>query len=255
MKRLFAALALSALLLAPAAQAAPLVLDNAPLEAGPTLAEEGTVYVSLRAVTEALCPEARISWDSRRAAVELEGITLEAVPTEGSLSCNGVTLAAPGAARLEEGRVLVPVRLLAAALGWDVDWNAGAGQVELSRSGSEDLYWLSRIISAESRGECLEGKIAVGNVVLNRVKNGEFPDSIYGVIFDDRWGGQFEPVRNGTVYNAPTDESVLAARLCLAGASVVGESLYFLAPDLTSNHWIMDNRPYVTTIGVHWFYK
>ena len=85
--------------------------------------------------------------------------------------------------------------------------------------------------------------------------SGEFPDTIYGVIFDGRWGGQFEPVRNKTVYDEPTEESVLAAQLCLQGARAAGESLYFLAPELTQNHWIMSNRKFVETIGCHWFYQ
>lgn len=122
-------------------------------------------------------------------------------------------------------------------------------------SDSDAVYWLSRIISAESQGEPLEGKIAVGNVVLNRVKSSEFPNTIYGVIFDDRWGGQFEPVRNGTIYQTPTEESVEAAKLCLAGTNVVGDSLYFLAPALAQNFWIVENREYVTTIGCHEFYR
>jgi N-acetylmuramoyl-L-alanine amidase len=95
----------------------------------------------------------------------------------------------------------------------------------------------------------------VGNVVLNRVHSDEFPDTIYDVIFDSRWGGQFQPVSNGTIYDDPTEESVVAAKLCLEGANTAGASLYFLAPALTQNHWIMDNQTYVTTIGCHWFYR
>ena len=104
----------------------------------------------------------------------------------------------------------MPVRVLAEALGATVDWNPATGVVSVNGGGSattqpdynreDKLYWLSRIISAESRGEPLEGQIAVGNVVLNRVDSPDFPDTIYGVIFDDRWGGQFTPVRNGTIY-------------------------------------------------------
>ena len=75
------------------------------------------------------------------------------------------------------------------------------------------------------------------------------------VIFDSRWGGQFEPVRNGTIYDAPAPSSIVAAKLCLEGANAVGDSLYFLAPALTSNHWAMNQRTYVTTIGCHWFYR
>ena len=83
----------------------------------------------------------------------------------------------------------------------------------------------------------------------------DFPDTIYGVIFDDRWGGQFTPVRNGTIYQEPSARSVEAARLCLSGANTAGESLYFLAPALATNHWVMENRTHVVTIGSHWFYK
>ena len=59
----------------------------------------------------------------------------------------------------------------------------------------------------------------------------------------------------GTVYVEPTHESVLAATLVLVGAIAAGDSLYFLAPELTDNHWTMENQTYVTTIGCHWFYK
>lgn len=51
-------------------------------------------------------------------------------------------------------------------------------------------------------------------------------------------------MRNGTIYHTPTEESVTAAKLVLEGADVAGESLYFLAPTLTNNHWIMENRDY-----------
>lgn len=128
----------------------------------------------------------------------------------------------------------------------------------VSQSGTsldaDAVFWLSRIISAESKGESLQGQIAVGNVVLNRVKSPEFPNTIYGVIFDDRWGGQFEPVRNGTIYLEPTEQSILAAKQCLSGVNNIGNCLYFLAPDLAQNFWIPQNRKYVTTIGCHDFY-
>ena len=79
-------------------------------------------------------------------------------------------------------------------------WNAARRCVELSTKdrltpfvawasyNEDDVYWLSRIISAESRGEPLEGQIAVGNVVLNRVRSSAYPNTIYGVIFDRKHG-------------------------------------------------------------------
>ena len=184
------------------------------------------------------------------------------MPGQKWIVANGRYLYVPGSVRTRDGRVLAPVRVLADAFGADVKWDGKSGLISLS-SGSgartadyspDELYWLSRIISAESRGESLEGQIAVGNVVLNRVKSREFPNTVYGVIFDSRWGGQFEPVRNGTVYQTPTQLSVIAAKLCLEGANVAGESLYFLDPVKAGNLWTAQNRPYVMTIGVHDFY-
>jgi len=218
---------------------------------------ENTTYVPLRRVTEAMCPEVQVSWEDGAAQLSSDGFSLVARPGESTLTCNGIPMELSAGVQLVEGHIFVPVRALAAALDLCVDWDAAAGQVTLAGGPQEDedLYWLARIISAESKGEPLAGKVAVGNVVLNRVADEDFPDSIYDVVFDDRWGGQFEPVRNKTIYQEPTDESVFAARLCLAGANTAENSLYFLAPALTDNHWTMHNRTYVATIGAHWFYQ
>lgn len=225
----------------------------------------GSTYVSLRSVTEAVRSDANVFWEGK-AVARANGLTITARPGDKYLEANGRALYVDNGIRVESGRTLVPVRTLAKALDAQVHWDAATGDVNIqSGSGAiasgdahynqDDLYWLSRIISAESQGEPLVGKIAVGNVILNRVRNNEFPGTIYGVIFDDRWGGQFTPVRNGTIYQEPTAESVIAAKLCLDGANTAGGSIYFLAPAIASNHWVMDNRPYVTTIGNHWFYR
>lgn len=117
------------------------------------------------------------------------------------------------------------------------------------------VYWLSRIISAEARGEDLRGKMAVGNVVLNRVRSAQFPNTIYGVIFDKKYGTQFAPTANGTIYNAPTEESIIAAKMCLEGYSVTNTALYFFNPRYTSGSWVRENREYAFTIGNHVFYN
>lgn len=225
---------------------------------------DDTTYVSLRAVSALLHQDARVSWQDGTAAVTADGLALSARPGDPYIRANDRCIHAPAGVRLINGVTMVPLRALAAAMGGTVTWDSasqtaflttGSGLPAPASYGEDDLYWLARIISAESRGEPLQGKIAVGTVVLNRVESSAFPDTIKDVIFDSRWGGQFEPVRNGTVYDTPTEESVIAAKLCLEGARAAGESLYFLAPDLTKNHWIMDNRTYVTTIGCHWFYR
>lgn len=267
MKRLIfgTALCFSLLIGAPASAAGPIVVDGRTVET-PSKIYENTTYVPLRQVVEALRPDASVGWEGDRAVVRAQDLHLEAQPGAVYIEANGRTLPVQEVL-LEAGCTMVPIRTLAAALGAVVDWEPVTGTVSVTTGGAgtilsgdgyynaDELYWLSRIISAESQGEPLNGKIAVGNVVLNRVANPEFPNTIYGVVFDPRWGGQFEPVRNGTVYLEPTEESILAAKLCLDGAQVAGDSLYFLAPHLTQNHWMMDNRPYVMTIGSHWFYR
>lgn len=223
-----------------------------------------TTYVSLRAVSQALRQDASISWEGQ-AVVRTNDLTMTAQSGDCFVQANGRALYVANAVRAEGGRILVPVRVLAKAMDAQVNWDAATGDVNIVRGSgaitpgekaysADDLYWLSRIISAESQGESMAGKIAVGNVVLNRVKSSDFPNSVYDVIFDSRWGGQFTPVSNGTIYNEPTAESVLAAKLCLDGANTVGSSLYFLAPAIAQNHWAMGSRTYVTTIGSHWFY-
>jgi N-acetylmuramoyl-L-alanine amidase len=117
------------------------------------------------------------------------------------------------------------------------------------------VYWLSRIISAEARGESLRGKMAVGNVVLNRVRSTQFPNTIYGVIFDKKYGVQFAPTANGTIYHAPTEESIIAAKMCLEGYSISNTALYFFNPRYTSGSWVRQNREYAFTLGNHMFFN
>ena len=232
-------------------------------EANARVVGEGTTYVSLRTVAGLLSPEDEVFWEDGAAWVRGDGLTLCAKPGDLWLTVNDRALYIPGGVLAENGRVLVPIRVLAEALGGTVDWSAEEGITLTAGSGRptapaytpDELYWMSRIISAESRGEPLLGKLAVGTVVLNRVASDEFPDSIYDVIFDTKWGVQFQPVANGTVYDEPTAESMLAAKLVLDGARAAGDSLYFLAPHLTDNHWTMENREFVVTIGCHWFYR
>lgn len=265
LKQAAAGLALAAALVLPASAANVLSVNGQNLwtQAQARLVEEDTTYVSLRTVANVLAPNAAVTWEDGTAWVRGTGLTLSARPGEQWLTVNGRALYIPHGVRLERGSTLVPVRALAQALGGGVEWSAGKGVTLIPGSGrpekpsytEEDLYWMSRIISAESRGEPLLGKLAVGTVVLNRVRSEEFPNTVRGVIFDREWGVQFTPVANGTVYDEPTQESVLAAKLVLDGARAAGNSLYFIAPELTDNHWTMENRTYVTTIGCHWFYE
>lgn len=100
----------------------------------------------------------------------------------------------------------------------------------------------------------MEGKIGVANVVLNRVNSPLFDDTVYQVIFDRKYGVQFTPTANGSIYHTPTGDSIIAAKRALLGENTAGESLYFLNPNISTSFWIMENRPFFRSIGNHDFY-
>lgn len=121
---------------------------------------------------------------------------------------------------------------------------------------SDDIYWLARIIHAEAGAEVYKGKVAVGNVVLNRVKSKDFPNTIYNVIFEYYKNiPQFSPVADGTIYNTPSQESMQAARDAVNGVRPVGNSTYFFNPSKASGSYIVQNKSYVMRIGGHTFYQ
>ncbi|WP_325199665.1 cell wall hydrolase [Oscillibacter sp.] len=237
-----------------AARPANLQVDGVFLET-PAYVEEGTAYAPLRDLLEAL-GDWNIWWDGDCARAVSEDASLSADPDGSLLTVNGTSY--PCVIDVVDGRTYVPLRLTAEALGAGVQWDPWLGGAAVTSPGAEhdamDYYWLSRIIHAESGGEALEGQIAVGNVVLNRVASGDFPDSVPEVIFDDEHGVQFEPVSNGTVLNEPTELSREAARRALSGENTVGDALYFFAPALSQGSWIDSSRTYRQTIGCHRFY-
>ena len=95
----------------------------------------------------------------------------------------------------------------------------------------------------------MAGKIAVGNVVMNRVASYKFPNTVEGVIFQKN---QFSPASSGSIHRDPNWESVVAAKLVLDGAVVLENALFFNRAGL--NCYASRNRPYVATIGGHSFY-
>ncbi len=164
------------------------------------------------------------------------------------------------------GWIFVPIEAMTKAMGSRVTIRAGYYEAYIQTGDptavataaevydSTDLYWLSRIISAESRGEPLRGQIAVGTVVLNRIRSSSFPNTVKEVVFDQKNGTQFAPVSNGTIYNPPTASAIRAAKICLEGHSVSSRALYFFNPAVSPTNWISRNRPYLFTIGGHKFY-
>ncbi len=126
--------------------------------------------------------------------------------------------------------------------------------VATSNSGTtSDVQLLARAINGEARGEPYEGQVAVGAVILNRVKASNFPNTISGVIYQP---GAFTAVADGQINVALEDEStvVKAARDALNGWDPTGGAIYYFNPDTATNKWIW-SRPHIKTIGKHRFCK
>jgi len=114
---------------------------------------------------------------------------------------------------------------------------------------SNDVWVLSKIITGEARGEPFIGQVAVGAVVVNRVKNPNFPNSVYGVVFEP---GAFTAVSDGQYYRPPTSSAIKAARAAINGWDPSGGALYYWNPATATSRWIW-TRKIITRIGKHLF--
>ena len=228
-----------------------------------------TTYLPLRAFLDAYMPNASLTYNAKTRTAELTSGALTLSATDGShiLYANGRCLYGNTPIRiLGDGSMYVPVRMLAKTLSLSVTWNEEWRSVTLSGAAdplehgatfydAEDLHWLSRIISAEARGEPFIGQVAVGNIVLNRKAHPDFPSTVKAVVFDKQNGVyQFSPVIDGSVWYSPYFVSVTAAKVCLEGTTVSEDILFFYAPGMVSSTWIERNRPYAFTIAGHRFF-
>jgi len=114
---------------------------------------------------------------------------------------------------------------------------------------SGDIYLLARAVHGEARGEPYVGKVAVAAVILNRVKDPRFPNTIAGVIYQP---GAFTAVDDGQINLAPDAESLKAARDAMNGWDPTGGAIYYYNPAKTTNKWIW-SRPVHIVIGKHRF--
>ncbi len=175
---------------------------------------------------------------------------------------NGKMILSPAISLTHKGDIYASITVMSIALGIKTRYNEITDTISLTDSTfdysrnytDDDLYWLARIVYAESGHESYEGMVAVANVVLNRVKHNGFPNSIYGVIFDHGGGNQFTPVMAGTIYNEPSEMSIAAARDALNGYNNIGPCLFFFNPRLAKSTWIRDTCNFFMTIGNHDFY-
>ena len=220
--------------------------------------EDGTSYIPVRDLCESL--GLTVTWRTSDRSVLISGNGVYARLHVGFASAwdYSTEVQLGKACTLKSGTFYAPARGLAKLLELGIDWNGNKRQVLFQKSTaytSDEVLWLARIINAEAQGESFDGQVAVGNVILNRVESPDFPNTIYGVIFDRNFGVQFTPTANGTIYNEPSQQCIEAAKLCLSGYEVAPNCLYFFNPQLsTAHHWIINNRTFYKIIGNHHFY-
>lgn len=118
-------------------------------------------------------------------------------------------------------------------------------------SSNNNVRLLAMLINGEARGETYEGQVAVGAVVLNRVKHSSFPNSIAGVIYQN---GAFTAVDDGQINMSPSNSCVKAAKDALNGWDPSGGAIYYYNPVTATNQWIR-SRPVIKKIGKHVFCK
>ncbi len=261
-KRIFSYVLILALTLG---LAVPVWAEEEPSKAGVTVNGEevyytaeiydGTAYIPFYNGVQTLRPDAEITWADGIFTAAAEDLTMTVRVGDPYLVVNGRYLYIDGKVKgWADGTALVPARVLATALGAWVDWKDGtvelcSGGVPLAEADipydETTLDLLSRVITHESGNQSLKGKMAVGNVILNRVNSAKFPNTVGEVIYSPN---QFPGATNAT----PNAESILAARLVLEGANVVPGAYYFNGAGKSC--WASRNKSLIATIGGHSFY-
>lgn len=225
----------------------------------------GVTYLPLRAYFEALGAKVTYNSSTRTITVTASGLYLSATDGGYCIYANDrpIFSFSPNVI-MSNGRMYAPASALTKITGQSFTRTDSAVTVSgsykpLATAKSfyreDEVFWLARIITAEAKGESLLGQIAVGNVILNRVNSPLYPSTIYGVIFDRKYGVQFSPVLDGSIYNTPSYTATLAAKICLEGTHLSGDALFFLNPRTAESNWIVKSREYAYTIGGHDFYK
>lgn len=214
----------------------------------------GTAYVPFYGGVTSLRPDAVITWEEGLFTASAWDLTMTCRVGNPYIVVNERYLYIPGGVKgWADGTALIPARTLALALGAWVDWT---GKVELCSGGMPlsaegkpyddvTLDLMARVIAHESGNQPLEGKMAVGSVIVNRVNSPAFGSTVAEVIYSPN---QFPGATNAV----PNEESILAARLVLEGANVVPGALYFNGAGKSC--WASRHKTLLKTIGAHAFY-
>ena len=242
-----------------------LYVNYVPLSGVTTEYDGEEVFVPVRFFVEAIL-DCRVLYSASTGKLNIyaDGLNFVAECGNQYIKANKRYLFVEGGVYLrDDGQIWLPISVLAKVFGIEYTFDAESMTAHLTPTGKfiksgdryykeKDVYWLSRIISAEARGESLYGQIAVGNVIMNRVAHKKFPDTIYDVIFH---GDQFSPAVSGSVYKDPTDLSLIAAKIVLEGECVSDKILYFHSIKKNDERYQnFENTETEMVIGRHYFY-
>ena len=218
--------------------------------------ETSTTYVPVRAISEAL--GATVSWNDE---------TKTAVVTKGEEEISFSIYDEENTAVIYLDTAFIPVRAVSEKLGCHVTWNDYYYQVWISAPEvtvpeeyidttyyNDEILIVAQVLHCECRYSSFDGKIAVANIITNRVASPLFPDNVFEVIYDRRYGSvQFTIAYNGKLENTPTGECILAAKCALNGTVVAKDCLFYQTEKLTGS-WMDKNREVAMCVGGNKFF-
>lgn len=204
--------------------------------------KQNRTFVPIRFIAEAFNMDVEWIQDEKKAVLKDESITIEMWLDSDRILVNGEEIILDAGIEGKNGRTMVPIRFFAELMGFTVAWDDSTYSVLMNKEGAdipassllnrpytdEDIIWLARIVHVEGRDLSLEGKVAIANVVLNRTKCPDFPNTVYDVIFDTEYSKQFPPAHKpGFTEMVPDKTCVIAAKMALEGINNIDKCLYF----------------------------
>ena len=236
----------------------PMVLDNY------ARLHNGMTFVPVRDFFQAM--DCAVEWDKDAQTIFItrDDLEMELYPGDRLVRANGRCWYMAQACAADEGMAMIPLRDAAKVFSCEVTWDnetrtASLEGGELLESGDtfydeEDLLWIARIVRHESCNQPLDGKVAVANVIINRMNDAGFPSTAEEVIFDTRNGVQFVKRSSKSILKDPCDTCWLAAKLALEGYETAPDCLFFASNKVADTCWAGRNRQVYTVIGGHTFF-
>lgn len=249
----------------------------------------GVPYCAVKFFFESVLTSPNVYWANKGSNVSGttaygEKLTFFAQPGTQYMQVNGQSIYVPNGIKMYDGYTIAPIEQLAAVFQGSVcsyDWGVNLYQVTtgayLSTASyqqpaaastyqqtaantasyqpagyydAQALDLIARIINSEAGSMSLEGKVSVGNVIMNRVYSSEFPNTVYGVIYQPN---QFTVVNTARFSANPSEQSIAAAKMVLDGVNYVPGAVFYNVSGL--NSWASRNRTYLMSFAGHDFYK